>query len=79
MLNSAYEDDYRPAKPDPSRMQAHQVDTVLCFGCKDVDAAYEFIKAKGISAAEPKKAPYGMRQLYFQDPDGYGLCFQRPI
>jgi hypothetical protein len=27
---------------------------------------------------EPKVAPYGMRQLWFTDPDGYGLCFQYP-
>ena len=27
---------------------------------------------------EPKVAPYGMRQLYLTDPDGYGLCFQWP-
>jgi glyoxylase I family protein len=27
---------------------------------------------------EPKVAPYGMKQLYVRDPDGYGLCFQWP-
>ena len=25
---------------------------------------------------EPKVAPYGMKQLYLTDPDGYLLCFQ---
>jgi len=78
MLNTAYEDESRPAEPDPSHMQAHQ-DTVLYFGCADVDAVYEFIRLKGIPASEPKNAPYGMRQLYLQDPDGFGLCFQHPV
>ena len=78
MLNTAYEEKYRPDEPDPLRMQAHQ-DTVLYFGCADVDAAYEFIRSKGISVSEPKNAPYGMRQLYFQDPDGFGICFQHPV
>jgi hypothetical protein len=27
---------------------------------------------------EPKVAPYGMKQLYVRDPDGYNLCFQWP-
>jgi len=26
----------------------------------------------------PKVAPYGMKQLYVRDPDGYNLCFQWP-
>jgi catechol 2,3-dioxygenase-like lactoylglutathione lyase family enzyme len=78
MLNTAYEDEYRPAAPDPSRVQAHE-DTILYFGCPDVDAAYEFLRSKGISVPEPKNAPYGMRQLCFQDPDGFGLCFQHPV
>jgi glyoxylase I family protein len=26
----------------------------------------------------PKVAPYGMKQLYVKDPDGYVLCFQWP-
>lgn len=75
MLNTAYEDGCRPAEPDASRVQAHQ-DTLLYIGCSDVDAVYEFIRAKGIPAAEPKNAPYGMRQLYIRDPDGFGICFQ---
>jgi hypothetical protein len=30
----------------------------------------------GIEAREPAVAPYGMKQLYLKDPDGYELCFQ---
>lgn len=78
MLNTAYEDEFRPPEPDPIRIQAHD-DTALYFGCPEVDAAYEYIRSKGIPASEPRNAPYGMRQLYFHDPDGYNICFQWPV
>ena len=75
MLNTAYERDDRPAAPDPGRAAGH-ADTRLFFGCADVDAAYEALRAKGLEMEAPKTAPYGMRQLYVTDPDGYQLCFQ---
>jgi glyoxylase I family protein len=78
MLNTAYEDEFRPPEPDPNRIQAHG-DTTLYFGCPDVDAAYEYLRSKGIPASEPKNAPYGMRQMYFRDPDGFEICFQWPV
>jgi glyoxylase I family protein len=77
MLNTAYEADQRPAAPQPARVAAHD-DTCLYFGCKDLDAAYQHLRARGVNAKEPKVAPYGMKQLYLHDPDGYGLCFQWP-
>ena len=77
MLNTAYDDGERPDSPDPSRVAAHP-DTCLYFGCPDVDAAYEHLKANGIDAKPPKVAPYGMKQLYVRDPDNYNLCFQWP-
>lgn len=75
MLNTAYEADARPAAPDPARIAAHD-DTCLYFGCPDVDAAYAYLREKGIQLKPPKVAPYGMKQLYLHDPDGYRLCFQ---
>lgn len=77
MLNTAYEQDSRPAHPDAARAVAHG-DTCLYFGCPDVDAAYQHLRAHGIDVKEPKVAPYGMKQLYVSDPDGYALCFQWP-
>src|SRR5579863_6941243 len=77
MLNTAYEADQRPAAPDPARVAAHG-DTCLFFGCKDLDAAYQHLRAHGLNLKEPKVAPYGMKQLWFTDPDGYGLCLQWP-
>jgi len=77
MLNTAYEQDSRPAQPDPLRLKAHG-DTCLYFACPDVDAAYQHLRAAGVDVNEPKVAPYGMKQLYLTDPDGYSLCFQWP-
>jgi glyoxylase I family protein len=76
ILNTAYEEDSRPAEPDASRVSAH-ADTGLFFRCRDVDAAYSHLCDKGLSVEAPHVAPYGVKQLYVRDPDGYVLCFQR--
>jgi catechol 2,3-dioxygenase-like lactoylglutathione lyase family enzyme len=75
MLNTAYEQDDRPAAPDDKRVAGHG-DTCLYFGCPDVDAVYRHLRSSGVDVQEPTVAPYGMKQLYVRDPDGYGLCFQ---
>jgi len=77
MLNTAYERDKRPPSPDPARIASHD-DVGLFFGCKDLDSAYRHLRAHGVEVKEPKVAPYGMKQLSFKDPDGYGICFQWP-
>jgi glyoxylase I family protein len=46
MLNTAYEEDARPAAPDAGRIAAHE-DTCLYFGCPDVDAAYVCVRGRG--------------------------------
>ena len=75
MLNTAYETPKRPAKPDAARVAAH-ADTSIYFGCDNIDGVYQDLLSKGMEPAPPTVAPYGMKQLYFQDPDGYQLCFQ---
>ena len=75
MLNTAFEPEHRPSAPDPARVSAHE-DTVLFFGCPDVDGAYSSLQSMGVSASPPTTAPYGMRQLSFRDPDGYGSRLQ---
>lgn len=77
MLNTAYEQESRPATPEANRIAAHG-DTCLYFGAPDVDAVYHHLRDHGIDVEEPKVAPYGMKQLYLRDPDGYALCFQWP-
>jgi glyoxylase I family protein len=42
------------------------------------NAAYDYLRACGVAAKEPSVAPYGMKQPYLTDPDGYSLCFQWP-
>jgi uncharacterized glyoxalase superfamily protein PhnB len=75
MLNTAYDPEDQPTSPHPLRWSGHQ-DTVLYFGCPDVDGAYAYLLTKGINVNSPKVAPYGMKQLSLTDPDGYILCFQ---
>ena len=75
MLNTAYEAEHRPLTPDSGRVAGHN-DTCLYFGAPDVDAVYTSLQEKGIESEKPKVAPYGMKQLYLRDPDGYRICFQ---
>ena len=78
MLNTAYDDGERPPTPDTARLAAH-ADTGLFMGCEDLEGAYAHLVAQGVKAQPPKVAPYGMKQLYATDPDGYELCFQWPV
>ena len=75
MLNTAYDPDDQPSTPDAARWNGHK-DTCVYFGCPDVDSAYDYLRSKGLELQPPKIAPYGMKQLYLTDPDGYGVCFQ---
>ncbi len=77
MLNDVYEfDEERPSREEHLRQRGHR-DTCLFFGCPGVDAAYAELTARGVVIDRPPKvAPYGMKQMYFKDPDGFGLCFQ---
>ena len=36
------------------------------------------VRAHGVDAEAPRVAPYGMRQVWLKDPDGYVLCLQWP-
>lgn len=56
-------------------MSQHR-DVCLYFGCPDPDAVYRRLREHGVEAEPPKVAPYGMKQLYVSDPDGFLLCFQ---
>jgi glyoxylase I family protein len=79
MLNTRYDPDaVRPPHRDPVQVAAHD-DTALYIACDDVDAAYEHLRARGVAMAPPRVAPYGMKQLYLKDPDGFSVCFQCPV
>ena len=77
MLNDQYEPGHEPPTPPPERTKWHK-DTCLYFDCPDPDATYEYLRSNGVDLDAPATAPYGMRQLYLSDPDGYGICFQCP-
>lgn len=75
MLNTAYDEGERPPARDPAREAGHD-DLCLYFACTDVDAAATWLRSRGLDVQGPKTAPYGMRQTWLSDPDGYQLCFQ---
>ncbi len=76
MLNDVYEFDHeRPSREEHQRARGHR-DMCLYFGCPDVEAAHEELTAKGVKVSAPKVAPYGMKQMYLKDPDGFGICLQ---
>lgn len=75
MLNTAYDPDEVPEKPDRARWSGHQ-DTCLFLGSPDVDGAYRELLKRGVVLEPPKVTWYGMKQLYLTDPDGFGICFQ---
>jgi catechol 2,3-dioxygenase-like lactoylglutathione lyase family enzyme len=77
MLNAMYEADEVPGIPDPARLAAHR-DTTLFIGCADIDGAYAYLREKGVPVRPPVVAPYGMKQLSMNDPDGYSICLQWP-
>lgn len=74
MLNTAYEEDDRPAHPDDARIAAHE-DTSLYFACPDVDRTYQYLLSKGISLQAPVITHYGFKTIYVKDPDGFMLVF----
>ncbi len=75
MLNDQYEPGHEPSVCPAERVRWHS-DTCLYFGCPDPDAAFKFLRGKGVDLDPPKVAPYGMKQLLVRDPDNYQLCFQ---
>lgn len=75
MLNDQYEPGSEPNEPPAERTKWHG-DTCLYFWCADPQEAYEYLKSRGIELDPPKVAPYGMKQLNVNDPDGYKVCFQ---
>jgi catechol 2,3-dioxygenase-like lactoylglutathione lyase family enzyme len=75
MLNTQYERGERPPAADARRRAAH-ADVALFLGCRELDAAYAHLRARGVEVSPPVVRDYGMRQLSFRDPDGYGVCLQ---
>jgi glyoxylase I family protein len=77
MLNTAYEKFMRPLGPDTKRIEAHD-DTVLYFGCADVDATYRILLDKGLNLEKPKITGYGWKAIQIKDPDNFLLVFHCP-
>ena len=53
---------------------------LLAAGVEDVDAAYEVLKAKGVTFLRPPTdQPWGLRTAYFADPEGNLWEINQPI
>ena len=53
---------------------------LLAAGVKDVDAAYEALKAKGVRfLREPADQPWGLRTACFADPEGHLWEINHPL
>ena len=53
MLNTAYDDDQRPVRPELARVAAH-ADTGLFFACPDPETAYTHLLSRGVAAERPR-------------------------
>jgi glyoxylase I family protein len=78
MLNTAYEKHARPLAPDLNRKSVHS-DTILYFGCPDIENTYTILINKGVEIQRPTTTGYGWKALNLYDPDGYHLCFHWPL
>jgi len=53
---------------------------LLAAGVEDVDAAYEELKAKGVTLLRsPTNQPWGLRTAYFADPEGNLWEINQPL
>jgi len=77
MLNDQYEPGHRPDAPPAERTRWHN-DTIVYFGCPDVDGAYAHLSEHGIDVKPPYITGYGFKAIDLTDPDGYQLCFHWP-
>jgi len=50
----------------------------MYFVCDDAALMYTEFAERGLAVKEPVVAPYGMKQLYVTEPDGYTICFESP-
>jgi lactoylglutathione lyase len=68
-------------EPDALKAQSGKVDRMmLCARIDNVDAVYEALKAKGVEFAKPPVDQYwGLRCIYFRDPEGNFWEFAQPI
>lgn len=50
------------------------------FWVQEVDGLYKDLVAKGVhTTGDPQVKPWGMKELYVRDPEGYWLCFGEDV
>lgn len=68
-------------KEVPSELLASRgAGIILEFDTKSTDEAFaSFVERKIEIVREPRDMPFGLRQLYVRDPDGYLLCLSEAV
>ncbi len=68
------------SKPRPKTVPLkEQAAASFLFRVHSADGVHAELLANGLKLEPPQVAFYGMKQLYFKDPDGYELCFQNRV
>ena len=67
---------------DPEAERQRPLSTHIAFATPDFDEALDRLKQHGVNIVDPERRPQGVitrpdgvRQLYFQDPDGHWIEF----
>lgn len=65
---------------DQRRPDALPSHVTLGVSVEDVDSVYEELVERGVEIAEPlQDRPWGVRNFYVRDPDGYLIEFDQPL
>jgi catechol 2,3-dioxygenase-like lactoylglutathione lyase family enzyme len=51
----------------------------VCVEVEDVDAYHAMLEERGVTVGKITDQPWGQRDFYLNDPDGYSWCFARAM
>lgn len=64
---------------EEAEFRRSEVSVTVGLGVEDVDSAFADLEARGCPVAEsPADQPWGVRNFYVTDPDGYVIEFEQP-
>ena len=67
-------------KEDPKfQAAARGVGANVCVEVEDVDAYHATLEQRGVKVGAITNQPWGQRDFYLNDPDGYSWCFAQAM
>jgi uncharacterized glyoxalase superfamily protein PhnB len=55
-------------------------EVTIAFGTDDADSVFHALRERGVAVEEPPRdQPWGVRNLYLRDPDGYAIEFEQRL